>query len=251
MSMPRRAPILLLALLAVGCEEVPLTAPNGSTIFLTANPPFVVSNGGRSVVTAIVTEPAGTFVPDGTQVFFVSTLGRVDTSGKTVNGIARVSFVADALSGQAKVTALSGGTGEGGGGSCGSGTGDSATGSGCVTITIAVGSALPARVLVSATPQLLTGNRQAAITANVFDDNGNPVQNVPVFFSVSPLGVAPLQEFLESGGAPRYTDSNGQAFDTLVTRAPTGVVQKTVVVTARTASGQEGDVDVVVTYTPS
>jgi hypothetical protein len=249
MSKLRLAPVAVLALVAVACEKAPLTAPNGSTIFLTANPPFVVSNGGRSVLTAIVTEPAGTFVPDGTEVFFVSTLGRVDTSGKTVRGAARVNFVADALSGRALVTALSGG-GEGAG-SCGAGDTSSATGTGCVTITVAVGSALPELVLVSASPQLLTGNRQATITANVFDGNGNPVQNVPVLFSVAPVGLAPLQEFLESGGAPRFTNSSGQAFDTLTTRAPAGIVQKTVEVTALTATNVDGSVLVVINYTPA
>ena len=46
-------------------------------------PEFVIANGGVSVVTAILVEPAGTFVPDGTEVFFFTDLGRVDASGKT------------------------------------------------------------------------------------------------------------------------------------------------------------------------
>jgi hypothetical protein len=42
---------------------------------LTANPTFVIANGGVSAVTAILVEPAGTFVPDGTEVFFFTNLG--------------------------------------------------------------------------------------------------------------------------------------------------------------------------------
>ena len=34
--------------LTATCDKVPLTAPAGSTIFLQANPPFVVANGGQS-----------------------------------------------------------------------------------------------------------------------------------------------------------------------------------------------------------
>ena len=83
----------------IACESVPLTAAPGTSMTLIANPTFVIANGGVSVVTAILVEPVGTFVPDGTEVFFFTDLGRVDSSGKTVNGVARVNFVADARSG--------------------------------------------------------------------------------------------------------------------------------------------------------
>ena len=97
------------ALLTVTCEEVPLTAPAGTSIFLQCNPPFVVANGGTSVVTALLTEPAGTLVPDGTVVLFFTTLGRIDAQGQSVNGVVRVNFVADSRSGTATITAFSGG----------------------------------------------------------------------------------------------------------------------------------------------
>lgn len=232
--------VAILAMITVTCEEAPLTAPAGSTIFLVANPPFVVANGGVSVVTAVVTEPAGTFVPDGTEVFFFTDLGRIDASGKTVKGSARVNFVADARSGQANVTAISGGPAAGGGGENGGSTGG---GTGSATVTIAIGSALPARVLVSADPQRITFGRQSTIAANVFDTNGNPVQNVPVVFTISG---SLIEETLDSGGGPVYTDSSGRAVDTLRTRAPAGGIQKTVTVTATTANGVEGSVAVFV-----
>lgn len=239
MSKLKLLPAVLLALSAATCEEAPLTAPVGSTIFLVANPPFVIANGGVSVVTAVVTEPAGTFVPDGTEVYFFTDLGRIDSPGYTVRGAARVNFVADSRSGQANVTALSGGPAPSGGtdgGSTGGGTGSA-------TITIAVGNSLPTRVLVSADPQRITSPRSCSITANVFDENGNPVQNVPVVFSISG---SLIEETLDSGGAPRYTNSSGQAFDTLRTRAPAGGVQKTVTVTATTANGIDGTATVFV-----
>jgi hypothetical protein len=259
-----------LALLAVACEEVPMTAPAGTSLFMQCNPCFVAANGGTSVVTALLTEPAGTLVPDGTVVLFFTTLGRIDAQGESTNGVVKVNFVADSRSGTATVTAYSGGpapvpapsasptasadasfsasahvTAAAAGNIAAASTG---SGTGTASITIDIGSALPARILVTANPSVLANARQATIVANVFDNKGNPVQNVPVIFSLS---ATPLQEFLSSGGAPQFTDSNGQAFDTLTTKAPNGVSQKTVTVTATPAQGTAGEVDVVVNYTPA
>ena len=96
---------------------------------------------------------------------------------------------------------------------------------------------------MAANPQRITSPRQSTITATVFDQFGNPVQNVPVAFSLSG---SLIEETLASGGAPIFTDSNGQARDTLVTKAPAGGVQKTVTVAATTANGIEGSVTVFV-----
>lgn len=240
-----------LALLAVSCEKVPLTAPAGTGIFLQANPGFVVANGGTSVVTALLTEPAGTLVPDGTVVMFFTTLGHIDSEGKTRNGVANVNFVADSRSGIATVTAWSGGPAPAPSASPTPSTGSDtpATGTGNASITITIGSKLPATVVVTANPSVLSAARQALITANVFDQFGNPVQNVPVIFSVSTESTVALQEFLDSGGSPRYTDSNGQAFDTLTTRAPAGATSsKTVTVTATLPVTVKGITDVTVYY---
>lgn len=222
----------------IACESVPLTAAPGTSMTLIANPPFVIASGGVSVVTAILVEPAGTFVPDGTEVFFFTDLGRVDSSGKTVNGVARVNFVADARSGQATITAISGGPAPAASPDTGGGTG-----TGSASVKISIGSTLPTRVQVAANPQRITSPRQSTITATVFDQFGNPVQNVPVAFSLSG---SLIEETLASGGAPIFTDSNGQARDTLVTKAPAGGVQKTVTVAATTANGIEGSVTVFV-----
>ncbi len=233
-------PLWLLALVAVAvasatCGSVPLTAPPGSSIFAQANPGFVIANGGTAVVTALLTEPAGTLVPDGTEVYFFTDLGRIDPMVKTRNGVANANFVSDSRSGLATITVWSGGSAPAGG--SGSSTSSTSTltpppssgGTGSFTVHITIGSALPAKIVVTADPQVLAVFRQSTIRANVFDANGNPVQNVPIIFSVS---AAPLQETLDSGGAPQFTDSNGQAFDTLRTRAPNGLTQKAVTVTA-------------------
>jgi len=242
----------------IACESVPLTAAPGTSMQLIANPTFVIANGGVSVVTAILVEPAGTFVPDGTEVFFFTNLGRVDASGKTRNGVARVNFVSDARSGTARVTAISGGPSTGPAptpspspaAKAGTPSIDAAGDSGAADqnsafTEITVG-ALPEKVLVTADPQRITSPRQSAITANVFDGKGNPLQNVPVIFSLeATTTTTTLQETLDSGGAPQFTDSNGQAFDTLRTKAPVGV-SKTVKVIATPAAGKDGFVIVTI-----
>lgn len=259
-----------LALVVVTCESVPMTAPAGTNIFLQANPTFVVANGGTSVVTALLTEPAGTLVPDGTVILFFTDLGRVDAQGKTRDGVARVSFVADSRSGTATVTAYSGGPAPAPSASptattfasvsasaavsasAVTGVASAPTGVGNASVPIKVGSALPTKVVVTANPPYLAAAREATIAANVFDDNGNTIQNVPVIFTVDVEGTtAPLQEVLASGGSPQYTDSNGQAFDTLRTRTANGISVKTVVVTATTANDQTNSVNVTVNYAPA
>jgi hypothetical protein len=227
MSKLRLAALPLAVVALASCETAPLTAPVGSTIFLQANPTFVIANGGRSIVTAVVTEPAGTLVPDGTEVNFFTTLGTIDLVGKTVRGIASVNFIADSRSGRATVTALSGG----------------ATGGTNPTVEIAIGSTLPALVNVACDPQRIISPRNCRLQATVFDEFGNPVQNVPVSFSIDGSLV---EETLDSGGALLYTNSNGQVTDVLRTQAPIGLGQKTVTVTARAANGIEGTVTVFV-----
>jgi hypothetical protein len=237
--------VVVAACASATCDRVPLTAPPGSGIFVQANPPFVVANGGSSVVTALLTEPAGTLVPDGTEAYFFTNLGRIDSTVKTRNGVANANFVADSRSGTATITVWSGGpapaapsaspsTGTGAVPGVGGAT---ASGTGTATITIAIGSALPALVVVGADPQRITSPRRAAIVANVFDSFGNPVQNVPVVFWISG---STIEETLASGSSPQYTDSNGQAFDTLSTRAALGGSQKQVTVNATAANSAHG-----------
>ncbi|HET8647494.1 MAG TPA: hypothetical protein VFO85_18495, partial [Vicinamibacteria bacterium] len=110
--MKRSLPVLLA--LAVGvvlahCHQALFTAPAGSTLDVTANPEFIPAHGGVSVITAVVIEPAGTPVADGTVVQFFTTLGRIDEQGRTNDGVARVNLLAQGLSGPAVVTAVSGG----------------------------------------------------------------------------------------------------------------------------------------------
>jgi hypothetical protein len=233
----------LLALAA--CESVPLTAAPGTSMTLIANPSFVPANGGTSIVTAILVEPAGTFVPDGTVVFFFTNLGRLEpTEAKTRNGVASVNFVADSRSGIATISAISGGPAPAPSASASAGTGGgTSSGTGSASVDISIGGALPKRIVVAASPARITIPRRGTIVATVYDQYGNPVQNVPVNFTIKSASTV-LEETLESGGAPRFTDSNGQAFDTLSSRAAVGSPQKTVVVTAAAPPDLAADVSV-------
>lgn len=223
--MKAKLALLGLALLQVVCHQAILTAPPASTLTVFANPEFIAANGEVSVISALIIEPAGTPVPDGTVVQFFSTLGRIEEQGKTNDGVARVNLVSDTRSGDAEITAVSG--------------------SNNGTTTVKIGSGRPSLVIVSADPPRIRAEdpRRSRIVANVVDASGNAVRNVPVFFSVDGT---PSTEFMASGGAPVFTDANGQAVDELRTRHPRDAAPKTVTVNALTANGVSGSVQVTI-----
>src|SRR5258706_2467529 len=99
-----------LSLLTVACEKVPLLAPSGSTITLTAST-TALSVAGSADIIAQVLEAAGTPPHSGTVITFTTTLGsiepseaRTDTSGRVV-----VKFNSGSANGTATITAISGG----------------------------------------------------------------------------------------------------------------------------------------------
>ena len=220
----------------------------------------MIANGGVSVVTAILVEPAGTFVPDGTEVFFFTNLGRVDASGKTINGVARVNFVSDARSGKATVTAISGGpapaptatpaaTQSGVTASAAGVTAaaaavgvSAAAGQNSATVEISIGSALP-----DAGP----GDRQPAAHHQPAPghDHRHRLRSssaTPCRTSRSSSRSAAASSRRPWRAAARRSSPTptGRRATPCVTKAPAGGVQKTVTVTATTANGIEGSVTV-------
>jgi hypothetical protein len=276
LNMNRATGALLIAAVAglgtVRCGQALLTAPRGSLLRMEANPTFIEAHGGVSVISVAVIEPAGTVVPDGTVVQFFTTLGRIDEQGKTNDGVARVNLVATGLSGNANVTAVSGGEAAPPPSSTTSPTSTTpgsttpgptvaptttrppgptlpggprfgfAEGEGSATLTIAIGSARPRRVTVTASSAVVTASRPVEITAFVVDEFGNPVVNVPVFFQ---LRVPTATERLDSGGDPRFTDFNGVATDILRTTL-VSTSRSAVTVNATTANGITGSAVVAV-----
>jgi len=260
-----------LAVLHLNCHQVIMTAPPGSTLALFANPEFIAANGGVSVISALVTEPAGTPVPDGTVVQFFTNLGRIDEQGRTNDGVARVNLVSDSRSGTATVRAFSGGPATAPAPAASASPGASpppTTGGGSGTsgtVVVTIGSALPNLVLVTAFPSRVIGDpRTSTIRAFVVDGSGNAVVGVPVLFVLS-QGAAPAPspsaspgaspspapspagvDFLTSRGQPVFTDNNGVAEDVLIVRTPPDASQRTVTITATTSNNKTGSTSVVI-----
>jgi len=197
----RGRPLLAAALTVAlaSCDDAYLTAPPGSTLGISANPTFVAAHGGRSSLTAFVTEETGTAVPDGTVVLWFTDLGRVDAETRTRAGFAQANFVSDARSGTANVFAVSGPVTS-------------------AVIPITVGNANVVAIRLRAVPQRIIESNSTHVIATVIDDNGNPVPNVPVTFRVVD---DPATEFLDSASAPIFTNNNGEAEDILRTRRNT------------------------------
>jgi hypothetical protein len=231
MSAARASGLAALALTGASCADAVLTAPPGSSISVSANPLSIPATNGVSVISAMVVEPAGTLVPDGTVVLFFTSLGQIEPQGKTHAGVARVNLLSDGRSGTATVTVASGGPAVAASGGGGGNTAQS--------VQVKIGAVLPARVFVSAVPNRIVDSRTTHIFAQVFDDQGNPVANVPVIFSFD--GSAPT-EHLDSGGLPVFTDNNGVAEDVLRTQYPFTSPPKTVTVKATTSNGTSGTV---------
>ena len=248
----------IVALAQIMCHQAILVAPPGSSLTLIPNPTFIAAHGDTSLVLAIVYDPTGNPVADGTVVQFFTNLGRIPEQAKTNDGVAQVFFTSDTRSGTATLTAISGGgttggtsptptTGPGGGGPAQS-TGDLRAAStlseldaaGALnrgTATITIGSARPHRVDVTADPARLTDSRTSQIVATVYDTTGNPVQNVPVIFRSE----NPLLGTMDSGGAPVHTDNSGRARDVFRTRIARGDPTVRARVFAQTPTGVTGE----------
>jgi hypothetical protein len=225
----------LLAAMAA-CAGVLFTAPPGSSISLIASPPFVASDGGVSVITAIVIEPAGTTVSDGTVVLFFTDIGTIEPKGKTRNGIARVNFTSDSRSGVAHIQAISGGSAQTISTTTPSSTTTPTTtpsstggsgGSGQASIDVPVGNVRVAKVVgLRADPPRITNSNSTHVFARVIDANGNGIANALVFFDIVAT-VNPGSEFFDVQG-PVFTNQSGEAENVMRTRreaAGTAVVR--------------------------
>lgn len=190
------AAMAVLALSALACQKVPLLAPTGSTITLTASATALSANGTTTIV-AQVLEAAGTPPHAGTHVAVSTTLGRIEPSEAStdINGRIVVTFLAGGSNGIATITALSGGATTGTAGA----------------VKIAVGTAAVGRVIVNASPTSVPAvGGTSTITAFVLDVNGNALVATPVAFTTN-AGT------LSSGVA--LTDGNGSASSVLTTNA--------------------------------
>jgi hypothetical protein len=181
-------------LVSSACQKVPLLAPTGSTITLTASTTALSANGTATIIGQII-EAAGTPPHSGTHVSFTTTLGRVEPSEAStdINGRVTATFIAGGSNGTATISALSGGATTGADGA----------------LKIFVGTAAVANVSVGASPNPVPAlGGSTTVTARVLDINGNPLAATPVSFTTT-AGT------LSAGVVP--TDGNGSASSVLTT----------------------------------
>lgn len=206
---------IVLALLVAACDKVPLIAPTGSAITLSANSSTVPTNGTVGL-TAFVVESGGTPVQNGTSVSFTTTLGTITPAeAQTTNGVAVATFNAGANSGVATIRAVSGGAGGGAGTTTSGGTGTTTASTAANVVTITVGVAAVKTIAVNASPTSVGPNGgSVSVTASVLDPNGGSLTGIPVTFSADHGGVNP---------GVAITDGSGQAITTLTTSVETKV----------------------------
>ena len=206
-----------------GCAGVLFTAPPGSSCSLIANPPFVAADGGVSNITALVIEPSGNTVADGTVILFFTDIGLIDRQAKTKDGLAHVNFTSDSRSGVAHVSAICGGSAP----AVAPSTSPSASpvptpgggsGSGSATVNVTVGNVrVKAVCCIRADPPRITNSNSTHVFARAIDENGNGIPNVPVFFDVV---ADPGTEFFDVQG-PVFTNQSGEAENVMRTKRDT------------------------------
>lgn len=197
--------VLAALILVAACGQVDFTAPTGSTITITVQPPTIAANG-FSNVTVTGTRANGAPLPDGTVITFTSNLGTVTPNPvETKDGVAISRFRAGTRSGTATITARSGEAAE-------------------VTADVIIGEVRAARISLVATPiQLPVGGGKVNLKAHVFDDQGNPLSGVGVIFTTT-------SGELESNGRVIKSNDSGTSMDVL----------RTTIAATVTAESQQG-----------
>jgi hypothetical protein len=175
----------VLAVMTIACQRVPLLAPAGSTITLTASATTLPLNGTTMLIAQVI-KPAGTPPEQGTLVTFTTSLGTIQPANveTDVNGQATVQFSAGTLSGTATITAISGGVSVGTAGA----------------IKIAIGAAAVANLGLNAFPASIAPGGNSAITATVSDPSGNVLAGVPVTFSTDNGSMSSSVVTTDAGG---------------------------------------------------
>ena len=205
------------AILTIACQKVPLLAPSGSTITLTALATALPSNGTTDIIAQVI-ESSGTPPHSGTHITFTTNLGSVQPSeaDTDIGGRVTVKYIAGAGSGTATITAISGGV----------------SASGTNAIKIAVGAAAAASIGVNASPGTVpAAGGTSTISAKVLDTNGNLLPGVPVTFSTDNGSLS---------ATVASTDGTGTATTQLTTNKTAKVTATTGVSTPATGTGTTG-----------
>lgn len=194
------AVVLVLILVLGFCKAAVLTAPDNTTLIVTVNPP-VIPLGGQAVVKVVGFKASGTPVPDGTVIFFSVDIGTIESRKETLSGAAEVLFQSnDNRSGVATITVTSG---------------NATVTPEAITITIGA-SGLSSLSLTADPPVLPVGGGASTLRVTAFDQNFNPLANIPVTLSTN-------AGQLNSSGNVITTNVNGVAEDLLTTTVTANV----------------------------
>jgi hypothetical protein len=185
-----------LALFLLGsCNQVDFTAPDGTTLTISAQPTSIAENG-NSILTVTGTRFNGAPAPDGVVVRFTvdGNLGTITPNPIELHdGVGTATFHAAGRSGTVTITASSGNAE-------------------AVSVEIAIGDERATRLVLTANPSgLPLGGGKVFLKAFVFDEDGNPISGIQVFFSTDAGTLA-------SHGSGVTTDGGGTARDTLTTK---------------------------------
>lgn len=209
--------LALLCLLApaLGCDKATPVAPTGTTLAISASPTRIGLNGS-STITVIGRKPDGSSLNPGTEIFFTTTLGRIDPVARIENGVATVILRADGRSGTAKVTASTGGGGGGGGD-----TGPPSSGAATVATDVAIGESAATKpvLLVSVNPSTIPVEGTATVTVIARNSDGSPVAAGQTVILTSTLGtLSPNRPTTRADGTATSTlDAGSQSGTATIT----------------------------------
>jgi hypothetical protein len=183
--------------LALNCG-VPLTAPAGGQLLISADPLSLPVVDGVSTITVRGFKgdsEGGGPLPNGTQIFLTTPVGTIEERVEMREGLARAFLRSNGRAGRAAVVASSG-------------AGVSVT----LDPPVIIGNVEGINILLVADPPFASPpNFTSTINATVFDNHNNPLRDVPLIFSTTAGALA-------SGGSIVRTDSLGQARDVLTLR---------------------------------
>jgi len=190
------ATIAWVASVFAGCGgQVPLTAPEGAELSITANPTAIPVFEGVSTITVVgfkAVKDGGGPLTDGTQIFLTTNVGTIEERVEMQNGVARGTLRSNGRAGLASVTAHSG-------------VGIAKT----LEPPVLIGNAAGINILLTANPPTLTTpNFTTELVATVFDNSNNRLSDVPIIFTTSAGALA-------SASTSLRTNANGQATDRL------------------------------------
>ena len=221
--------ILIIAGFA-SCRKVPLYAPEGSKLFISAADAWLPA-GGQTEIEVVGFAPDGSYLPDGTVVVFSASGGSIDAEAEFNGGRARAIFTAGQNSGVAKIYARSG-----------------LVQAEPYPLEIAIAAATLETLAISAMPASLPeGGGESKIEVVAYDSNRNPLPDVAVTLSTT-------KGYFLSGKSLHYTDNHGKVVDWLVTEETAEVTAQSGSVSASVTVivGEENEPPVAsFTYSPS